>query len=283
MKPKFFLLKLLIIFLLLPLLVLATDYPEEYQALSSQEKQRANTIMESEFLYDCCDNTIAACLENQPECSLARRLTAHISRLIEQGKSDGDIRLSLANRAQTMLGTSRSADINVEGYPVVGDPQAPVTIIVYSCLRCPFCSRLIPEMFDCIESGCMQGQAKMIFKPFPVRSHDYSVEGGKAFLAAMEQDKGFEYLLKAYSHFDSFSGEEDYFDYARELGLNMAAFQQDYNDPTRQETLVDCKREGLYVGVEATPALFINGRPYRSELNMTMIRDIVEEEIERVQ
>jgi protein-disulfide isomerase len=158
-----------------------------------------------------------------------------------------------------------------------------VTIGVYACLRCPFCSRLIPDIYDCIDSGCMQGQAKMIFKPFPVKSHDYSVEGGLAFVAAMEQNKGFEYLLKAYANFDSFSDDEDYFEYAREMELNMATFQQDYNEASTQETLVDCKREGLYVGVEATPALFINGRPYRSELNMTMIRDIVEEEIERIQ
>ncbi len=43
-------------------------------ALDDTQRRAAEKILASEYLYDCCDETVSRCLEAQPTCRLAVRI-----------------------------------------------------------------------------------------------------------------------------------------------------------------------------------------------------------------
>ncbi len=50
--------------------------------LTGRNLQTARRLLESEHPYDCCDDTIAGCLEARPTCSLAVRLADNVCRRV---------------------------------------------------------------------------------------------------------------------------------------------------------------------------------------------------------
>jgi protein-disulfide isomerase len=272
--------------LVLMLLGLATwavgaELPECCQALDGDDLARAQGILSTEHPYDCCDDTIAACLERQPTCRLAWRLAANVCRRVEANEDSEHIRRVLSRRARSMLPSPSLAEVSLDGAPSAGDLSTPVEIVVYACPRCPYCSQLVPRLYRSIAEGCLDEQAHMFFKTFPGRSHPYSKEGGLAFLAAQNQGRFWDYALYCYQRFDEFSPDR-LSAWAGELGLDVGKFETAVADPATRDALVESKKEGLRNGVEETPAVFINGRRFVGDLTIEELIDAVGEEHDRI-
>jgi protein-disulfide isomerase len=159
--------------------------------------------------------------------------------------------------------------------------DAPVTLVVYACARCPYCSKLVPELYRAANGGSLAGTFRMVFRTFPIRGHAGSTEAGLAFTAAAAQGCFWGYTLLAFARFDSFSVEKQPA-WAAEAGCDPAAFAALMSDPATREALVASKKEGLANGVEETPTLFINGRRWVGDLEAVAILDAVAEEAARV-
>lgn len=251
------------------------------QALDEGELQRARQAMEQNFLYACCDDTVAACLKESEPCNVAERVAGEICRRVGAGETDEEIAHAIKRRARTMIPGGPKADIDAEGAPSVGAEDAPVVIVEYACVRCPFCSKLSPVIEEEIRSGSLEGKVRMVYKLFPIKGHEGSIEAGLAALAAHEQDRFWAFLDHAYAHFDSFS--VDVLDeWAKAVGLDLEAWKQTMEDPATRQKLVESKKEGMANGVDATPTFFLNGRLYQSDLEKVQILDILMEEYERV-
>jgi len=252
------------------------------QQLEPADLERAVGIMQGQYLYDCCDDTVSVCLAEQAvACPLAGRLAGDICRRVGAGESDAQIDQALRLRARSMMPGGPKATITLDGRPAVGEPQAAVSVVVYACITCPFCAVLIPELQREIESGTLQGKAKLSFAPFPIKGHDGSVEGALALLAVQAQGRFWDYLDLAYDRFDSL-GVDKLEPWAMELGIDMESYHRVFADPETRQTLVNSKREGLAVGVSATPTFYINGRRYQGDLSLVQLLDVLGEEFERV-
>jgi protein-disulfide isomerase len=252
------------------------------QHLDPAELARAEAIMQQQFLYDCCDDTVASCLAEQAQaCPLAGRLTGEICRRVGAGESDERIDQALRLRARSMMTGGPAASITLEGKPVVGAEQAPVTVVVYACITCPFCAALIPELEREVRDGTLQGKVKLVFALFPIKGHEGSVDGGLSLLAAHAQGRFWDYLDLAYARFDSL-GPDKLEPWATELGLDMATYGASITDPATRQALVDSKREGMAAGVASTPTFFIDGRRYEGELELVQLLDVLGEEVERL-
>jgi len=252
------------------------------QQLDASELERAEAIMQQQFLYDCCDDTVAVCLAEQAAaCPLAGRLAGEICRRVGAGENDEQIDQALRLRARSMMPGGPQAAFTIEGRPSVGDPQAPVNVVVYACITCPYCAVLIPDLEREIESGTLKGKAKMSFAVFPIKGHEGAVEGGLALLAVQAQGRFWDFLEQAYGRFDSLAvGKLE--PWATELGLDMATYQGVISDPATRQMLVDSKREGLAIGVSSTPTFFIDGRRYQGESSLVQLLDVLGEEYDRV-
>lgn len=249
--------------------------------LSGNDKALAKTILESQHVYDCCDDTIANCLKKKPTCALAYRLSENVCRRILEKQNKATIIRGLSRRARSMMSGNR-AKIDLKGVPTAGDPNAPVRLVEYACPRCPYCSKITPKLYDAIVKGPLKGKVRLSFKTFPIRSHEFTKEAGLGFVAANTLGRFWEFLLYNYKHFDTFCVKKQS-DWAEAVGLDRAAFERTVSQPTTYKLLVDSKKEGIINKVDATPTFFINGRKYVGDLNHRELVDVLEEEYEKLQ
>ncbi len=250
-------------------------------ALNDNHRRTADKILTSEYLYDCCDETISRCLEARPTCRLAVRLADDVCRRVAAGEDETRIRRALSRRARSMMGGGAPAEIDLAAAPVFGSAEAPVMVVIYACARCPYCSKLIPALYEAVSDGALKGHARLAFRIFPIRGHVGSTEAGLGLAAAETTDRFWPYLLQAYRHFDDYSTER-LLEWAAAVGLDSDGFATRMHDPATRETLVTSKKEGLFNGVEETPTVFLNGRRWVGDLTIEELVSAIEEEAERV-
>lgn len=248
-------------------------------ALPPQARAVARYVLESQPPYEGCDQPIATCLLKDPSDRLANRLADFVCRRAASQQDRATIERSLERRALSMMRPGRVRAIDDASWPAVGCMAAKVKVVAYVCARCPFCSKLLPDLHREVTTGRLVGKVALTLRPFPIKSHAHSVEANLAVAAAVGLGKAWEYLLHAYRHFDAFVPEAPA-RWAAEVGLDPAAFATAVSGPAARNLLVAAKKEGLLNGVEATPTLFINGRKYVGDLDMETLLDVLEEESE---
>jgi hypothetical protein len=250
------------------------EVPEERKAF-------ARDLLTSQRPYDCCEDTIANCLEQIPTCSLAYRLSENVCRRVAGGQSRDRILSALSRRTQHFSVDGSKARISLVDLSAAGDAQAPITVVEYACPRCPFCATMTPEIHDAVVNGRLAGKAKLFFKTFPLRGHPGSKESGLAFIAAQKLGHFWEFVLYYYRYYDLFSVPGQ-IAWAETVGMNGGAFRREMSDPANRRWLVEMKKEGIVNGVEATPTLFVNERKYLAELTPEEVIDVLEEEFDRI-
>jgi len=250
-------------------------------ALDDRQRQVADEILGSEYLYDCCDDTISRCLEARPDNRLAVLVTDDVCRRVAAGETAPQIRRALSRRARSMVGGGAPAEVDLAAAPVFGRSDAPVTVVIYACARCPYCSKLVPALYEAVDDGPLHNDARLAFRVFPIRGHEGSTEAGLAFAAAAAMDRFWPFMLYAYRHFDEFTAGRQ-LQWAQTAGLDPDEFAARLEDPATREALVASKKEGLVNGVEETPTLLINGRRWVADLEIEEIESAVEEEAARV-
>ena len=180
-----------------------------------------------------------------------------------------------------MVGGGNSAEIDLSNAPTLGPDEAPVTVVIYACARCPYCSKLIPALYQAADGGVLAGDVRLAFRIFPIRGHEGSTEAGLGFEAAAELGGFWPFMLYAYRHFDEFSAEVQ-IEWAAAVDLDRTEFTERLRDNATRDLLVEIKKEGLVNGVEETPTLFLNGRPWVGDLAVDLLVDAIQEEAERV-
>lgn len=250
--------------------------------LSGERRALADKITRATYPYDCCDESLDRCLAQKKVCKLARRLRDDICRRVARGEDEKKVRSALDRRARSMTPGVKRASIDLGGAELAGDPKAKVVVVAYACARCPFCSKVVPDLYRLATAGPLRGKLALYFKTFPISGHKGSVEGGLAFLGAARLKRFWPYALKLYAEYDRFSTEKLPV-WAKEVGLDAAAFARETGAPKTRELLVASKKEGLRNGVEATPTLFINSRKYSGDLDHETLLDVLDEEVDRTE
>jgi len=102
------------------------------------------------------------------------------------------------------------------------------------------------------------GKVKLVFKNFPLRNHEFSVQAAAAALAAERQGKFWEFHDLLFKNYSSINNEKIQ-EIATVLGLDLEKFNKDIKDRALQSKINQDLREGARVGIRSTPSLFING------------------------
>lgn len=256
-------------------------WPEKCSSLKPDDQTKAKTIMAGIYPHDCCDDTLWNCLQLPKPSRLVLLLASGICFRVANGEADKDIRREMEKRAASMMSSGAAAAIDASEVSWAGNPDAPVQIIVYTCARCPFCSKSVPEIYDAVVNGNLKDKARLGIRIFPVKSHPGSKEGGFAFEAARYLGSFWPYVLMAYKRFDGFSSSA-LLDWAVEVGLPREEFALKADAADTRDRVVASKKEGLKNQVEATPTYFINGRLYRADLKTWALSCAIMEEYEHV-
>ena len=127
-----------------------------------------------------------------------------------------------------------------------------------------------------MSDGPLAGKVRLYVRPFPLKRHPGSSEGGLALLAAAKLGRFWPFTLLLYQQFDKFT-PAILPEWAEKAVLDRVAFEHILADPKTRDELVAAKQEGLRNKVDATPSLFIDGRPYVYEVKLEPILDVLQE------
>jgi protein-disulfide isomerase len=247
--------------------------------LTDKGKALAREIFAALHPYAGCDKTFERCLVQKPPKPVVLRLADDICRHIKEEKTREQIERALDKRAQSMLPVTKPAEFALDQATLAGDPRAPVTAVVYACVRCPFCKVIVPALYEAITGGPLKGKVRLYYRAYPLKDHAGSVEGALAAVSAGRLGKFWPYLLLLYKNFASFSSAI-LPDWAVSIGLDKAAFDKEYSKADTRNALIASKQEGIRNKVNSTPTLFINGRKYVYEIGPKTIIDALMEEYE---
>lgn len=163
-------------------------------------------------------------------------------------------------------------NIDVTGRPVRGNPNAKVTVISFDDLECPYCARMHEQLFPSTMDR-YKDKVRYIYKDDPLAEiHPWAMHAAvdANCLAAQSGDVYWKYVDYLHSHGEEINGPE------RNLTKSYAALDRVARDEAtvakldgtkldaciakQDETKIEAsRREADALGVNGTPALFVNG------------------------
>lgn len=173
-----------------------------------------------------------------------------------------------------------------EGDVILGDPNAPVTIIEYSDFQCPFCGRFYSQTEPSIKENYVQtGKVKFVYRHFAFLGPE-SRAAANAVECAKDQGSFWEFHDEVFNA-EIRDGQEHngnldrtlFLSIAQGLGLDVAEYTScldtnKYNDKVENDYAV-----AQTLGVAATPTVFVNDKKIEGALPYENFRLIIEQEL----
>ncbi len=101
-----------------------------------------------------------------------------------------------------------------------------------------------------------------------------------AFQAANRQGKAWAMHDKMFANNTALT-RPDLEKYAKEIGLDMAKFAKDMDDPKVKEEVEADSKQGTSLGASGTPSFFINGRSLVGAQPFDKFKEVIDEEIKK--
>lgn len=168
-------------------------------------------------------------------------------------------KLRAAATIQTFLIAPESPifKISTTDQPSLGKADAPVTIVAFTDYQCPSCAAMHPELERLVKE--YGDKVRLVTRDFPLSQHAEAFKAAEAAEAARDQGKYWEYiqiLLRNQSALsvDKLKG------YASELALDRTRFDSALDSGKFAESVQRDIEDGMKLGINGTPAIFINGR-----------------------
>lgn len=150
-------------------------------------------------------------------------------------------------------------------YAARGSADAAVTVVVFSDFQCPYCKRL--EGLLAAEPMLMPGgRARLVYRHMPLEQHEWALKAAEAAACAGFQSAGAFWAM----HDGLFAGQGQLTvgnldGRVREMaagiqGLDAVAFGECMGRQMSLGAVVRDRELGRRLGVDGTPAVFVNGR-----------------------
>lgn len=138
-----------------------------------------------------------------------------------------------------------------------GRADAPLTLVEYGDMECPFCGRATGVVAELRER--FGDDLRYVFRHLPlVDVHPHAQLAAEAVEAAGAQGKFWQMHDKLFAHQDALEGP-DLLDHASALGLDLERFARELGDGTHAQRIRDDVAGAEASGVEGTPTFFVNG------------------------
>jgi protein-disulfide isomerase len=158
-----------------------------------------------------------------------------------------------------------------------GSTTAPVTIIAFSDYECPYCKRA-----ESVVAQVMQtygNDVRYVHRDFPLPFHAHATEAAQAARCAGDQKKFWEYHDKIFAAADLTT--EALKQTATDLSLDRTKFDECLSSGKYKAQIEADIAAGSEVGVNGTPAFFINGRMLSGAQPFEKFKEIIDGEIAR--
>jgi protein-disulfide isomerase len=152
--------------------------------------------------------------------------------------------------------------IPLDGAPIRGRQDAPVTIVEFSDFQCPFCARSQPMLEQALAK--YPERVRLVYKHFPLSFHPVAMPAAVASAAAQEQGKFWELHDVLFEQGQNLTTER-FDDYAKQAGLDVERFRKDLTEKHAEyeRRVQQDYRHGLEADVRGTPTIYVNGKKLR--------------------
>ena len=160
-----------------------------------------------------------------------------------------------------------------------GNPAAPVTIVEFSDVQCPFCAAFYQNTLPQIEEVYLKtGKAKLVFRDFPLPGHLNAQKAAEAAECAGEQGKFWEMHNMIFDNQDMI-GVVDLKRNAKSLGLYSVVFDNCLDSGKYAVEVRKDMNDGRAAGVSGTPTFFINGEELAGAQPFGVFEQIIEKKL----
>jgi len=160
------------------------------------------------------------------------------------------------NQSVPAKGDQQSAHIR-------GNPDAPVTLEEFGDFQCPPCGQFAGFVEELLKE--YDPRLRVVFRNFPLPSHEHAREAALAAEAAGFQGKFWEMHDALYREQETWSKapnvRELFESYAGTIGLDLDQFKKDMDGDKARERVDSDHALADSLGIKMTPTLFINNRP----------------------
>lgn len=159
-----------------------------------------------------------------------------------------------------------------------------VTLVEFLDFECESCLAMYPVMERIREE--YEGRITFGVRYFPIPAHPNSGLAALTVEAAAQQGQFEAMYQKMYetqeqwSHTQA-SQQETFFGFARELGLDMERFEAALRDRATADRVARDQTDGIALGVQGTPTLFLNGETVPSMPTYEELTALIDAELAR--
>ncbi len=149
------------------------------------------------------------------------------------------------------------------GSPILGNPNAPVTLVEFGDYQCKFCNVFFHSTEDDILKNYVEtGKVRMIFKDYNIIGPD-SISASHGAHCADDQGLFWEYHDILYSNWtgenNGWASSENLVKFAQEINLDMDEWSECIANRSHSQTILASNEDAKTLGITGTPAFFVIG------------------------
>jgi protein-disulfide isomerase len=269
---------------------LASVTTVSFAGLTDAQKVTAlQALNERDCACGCGMGKIAGCLKKDPNCPRSPNLAKLAIDMAKQGKGMGEILAAIDDKQKPAAGAGTPSAAPPAGAQKItpfshdlrrGAKATKVTIVEFSDFQCPFCKRAEPTVRQLLDKYGKDVALVWMNQPLPF--HEHAMDAATAFQAAARQspDKAWALHDKMYEN-NTALARTDIEGYAQGLGLNMARFKKDWDDPKIKSEVTEDSKIGTAAGANGTPTFFINGNQIVGAQDASAFEAIIDGQIKK--
>lgn len=147
------------------------------------------------------------------------------------------------------------------GSPIIGNPDAPITVLEWGDYQCTFCYRFHQSSLNIILSEYVDtGKVKLVFKDFPLNGPD-SILAAEASYCAGDQGKYWAYHNELYKNWGGertgWINDVSLNKFAVSVELEIDQFRTCLDDHVYRQKVLNLEKFGRETGIDATPSFLI--------------------------
>jgi protein-disulfide isomerase len=184
--------------------------------------------------------------------------------------------------------------MDLKGRPVRGNKDAKVTVVVYDDFECPYCSRMHQTLNEVLKS--YGDRIKVVYKDFPlVEIHPWAQQAAIDSGCLAKQSEGAYWDFADYVHANGrqIQGDKRPVDVQRaevdkialEMGKRHSTDEAALESCVKAQSDTDLKaslKEAESLGVESTPAVFVDGMKMDGAVPVDEMKQVLDKELKNV-
>lgn len=222
-------------------------------------------------------------MANVTEGDLSQQIEEGIQAYIQKQEEEARQAQIEANKPKFVEGDFTDDDA------VLGDKDAPVTMIEFSDYECPFCKRHFTQTLPLLQKKYIDtGKVKLVFRDFPLGFHDpLATEQAMAAECVREQTDDETYFAYHDLIFETTNSngkgmqKDQLYDLAEQVGVDKAEFTECLDSEKYKDEVAKDMVDGQSAGVSGTPGFLINGQLVSGAQPFSVFEQIIEAELNK--